>query len=157
MIFTRSKRKLNKQLKGGVDNMKKFYSSQKGFTLIELLIVIVIIGILSGVVLTAINPAKQIQRSRETVWRSTAEKECLALAACAAATQDARNCDSLAEIGFTIPAGALGIFPITAATAIGDTVSISSVYLGCTGACSATPNTGLFTNFAVTGATCTVL
>jgi prepilin-type N-terminal cleavage/methylation domain-containing protein len=158
MTFTKSERKFNKQLRGGVHNMKKFYSSQKGFTLIELLIVIVIIGILSGVVLTVINPAKQISRSRQTVWRSTAEKACLALGACAASTQTAASCGTDVLIGFTVPTGdpaiATGGYPITVT---GLVVSMTSTYDGCTAKCDATPSTGAFTNFTVTGANCLVL
>ncbi len=45
--------------------MNKNYSEQ-GFTLIELLIVIVIIGILSGVLIAVINPVRQQNRARNS-------------------------------------------------------------------------------------------
>lgn len=56
--------------------MKKL--GYKGFTLIELLIVIVIIGILAGVVLQILNPARQQNRARDGVTRSNMNKLALA-------------------------------------------------------------------------------
>jgi prepilin-type N-terminal cleavage/methylation domain-containing protein len=52
--------------------MKKL--GYKGFTLIELLIVIVIIGILAGVVLQILDPARQQNRARDGVTRSNMNK-----------------------------------------------------------------------------------
>ena len=98
MIFT-ALEKLNKNKRGGVDNMKKFFSYQKGFTLIELLIVIVIIGILAGLLVTVINPAQQQMKAREAVLRANVEKGCLGLHACGSTTDDANNCDTKAEVG----------------------------------------------------------
>lgn len=45
----------------------------KGFTLIELLIVIAVLGILIVAVLSAINPAEQIKKSRDTQRRADAK------------------------------------------------------------------------------------
>lgn len=47
--------------------MPVFYSKskKKAFTLIELLIVLAIIGALSGILITAINPAKQFAKARD--------------------------------------------------------------------------------------------
>lgn len=38
----------------------------KGFTLVELLIAIAVVGILATVLIVAVNPAKQLQKSRDT-------------------------------------------------------------------------------------------
>ena len=59
--------------------MKKL--NQKGFTLIELLIVIVIIGILAGVVLQILDPAKQQRRAHDGVTKATMEKMALSVGA----------------------------------------------------------------------------
>lgn len=87
--------------------MKKFpvQFGRKGFTLIELLIVIVIIGILAGVVLVVLNPAKQQRKSAESVLSANTNKICLALNSCAATTAAVANCDTLAEIGASDPVG----------------------------------------------------
>ena len=65
--------------------------NQVGFTLIELLIVIVIIGILSGVLLSVINPIKQQQKANETVMRSNLDKIRMAFLACVNTTTDPYN------------------------------------------------------------------
>lgn len=76
---------------------------RKGFTLIELLIVIVIIGILAGVVLVVLNPAKQQRKSAESVLSSNTNKICLALNSCAATASSGASCDTLDEMGAASP------------------------------------------------------
>ena len=82
----------------------RLYNSQ-GFTLVELLIVIVIIGILAGVVMAVLNPAKQQQRAKEGVLKANMDKACLALSACGAATTDIDMCDTFLEMGVIDPDG----------------------------------------------------
>ncbi len=45
--------------------MPQTHTSDKGFTLIELLVVIAVIGILSAVILFAINPAENLKKTRD--------------------------------------------------------------------------------------------
>lgn len=47
---------------------------KKAFTLIELLLVVSIVGVLSGLVLTVINPKKQAARAADSVSRNNLEK-----------------------------------------------------------------------------------
>jgi prepilin-type N-terminal cleavage/methylation domain-containing protein len=63
----------------------------KSFTLVELLVVVSIIGILSGVLLTVVKPARQQQIAQDGVRRSNIEKLAQALEAYCAAEG---NCPS---------------------------------------------------------------
>ncbi len=94
-------------LEGGEKQMskklKKFSAS--GFTLIELLIVIVIIGILAGVLLTVINPARQIAKANQAAMRANVEKACVALEACASSSELVAGCNTAALAGYLVTNG----------------------------------------------------
>jgi general secretion pathway protein G len=78
---------------------------EKGFTLIELLIVIVIIGILSGILLTVINPAAQRDRANQTVMKSNADKIRMAALACNTSRASLASCNNFAAIQVADPTG----------------------------------------------------
>lgn len=127
-----------------MNKLRKLRNSASGFTLIELLIVIVIIGILAGILLTVIDPARQQRKAKESVLRATVEKGCLALHACGGTSTDATTCDSMTEAGIKDPTGT----PPTATYFIrGDTATTASNSV----AAGATATVGL-TGHLVTGA-----
>lgn len=70
------------------------------FTLIEIMIVIVIIGIMAGVVISVINPQRQIMRSNEGIFKSNMTKLCGGLVACMGSGKkyDTGRCDVGTEI-----------------------------------------------------------
>jgi type IV pilus assembly protein PilA len=71
----------------------------KGFTLIELLVVIAILGILSAVVLVAINPGERMAEARDSGKKSAVGQVSTAVEACYtnnSGTYD--NCDTIAEL-----------------------------------------------------------
>ncbi len=47
---------------------------KKGFTLLEILVVIVLIGILAGIVLVAVNPTRQLAQARDSVREGEVSK-----------------------------------------------------------------------------------
>lgn len=103
--------------------LKSFPKS--GFTLIELLLVVVIIGILAGILLSVINPARQQRRTRESTLIANTGKVCAALFACANAAGDVDQCNdfSIGKIAVEIDdlrglAGDAGLTGTARATSI---------------------------------------
>lgn len=113
--------------------MSGFLSNKKqGFTLIELLLVIVIIGILAGIVLAIINPAKQQRKAKESILKANANKVCLALFACSSTAGDVTSCDTFAgnEVAAAVDTlrGTPNNFTLTGAAANANAVPAYATY-----------------------------
>ena len=82
----------------------------KGFTLIEILVVIGILAILAGIVIVAINPAKQFAQSRNAQRESNVNTILDAigqrLVDNAGTFPEAAGCDNVTEAGAVIGSGA---------------------------------------------------
>ena len=130
--------------------------SASGFTLIELLLVIVIIGILSGIVIAVINPAQTRTRANETILKGNTDKLCYAMFACATSrTAPLTQCNSPGGVEATPPNGT----PPTATYNVqeaGGTLSAFGTLGACTYTCTYVVSTGVSTP-ATANAGCMVL
>jgi len=117
---------------------------EQGFTLIELLIVIVILGILAGVVIAVINPARQQARANEGVLKENVAKMSLALNACVTSTNNPRtDCITLNDVGVIAPNGTPAASTYTITTTGNPITAINAV--GTMGTCTYTSTITLAT------------
>lgn len=87
---------------------KIFQNAKRGFTLVELLIVIIIIAVLAGVVLVAIDPAQQRARAGATTLKANTGAVCRSIALCIVQTGDPSACTTFADptsVNMATPAG----------------------------------------------------
>lgn len=77
-----------------------------GFTLIELLIVIVLIGVLSGFLLSVLNPGQLKRKAQEAVAKENLDKIRLAMVACFGTRKNPiESCRSFTNLGINDPTG----------------------------------------------------
>ena len=90
-------------------------NQQKGFTLIELMIVVAIIGILASITLPAYqNYTKKAKFSEVVMAASTLKKQ---VDICFAEEAALADCDTSAEVGFSVADLTVGTYVTTAAIA----------------------------------------
>lgn len=65
---------MNKTKQNFFSILTSYFSFERGFTLIELLIVMGVVGILASVLIIAINPLTQLQKSRDSQRKSDLEQ-----------------------------------------------------------------------------------
>lgn len=135
---------------------------------IKKLATIAIVGSLSIILLMVIDPARQIKKAKQTMFRVNAEKGCSAFLVCTGSSQTAINCSgntnaaALTRIGFIIPKIPVGAsYLITPLLPVppGAVLTFTSTYDTCVFTCSAAPRNGSVSKFALTskGASCIIL
>ncbi len=139
-----------------MNELKKKLSSASGFTLIELLLVIVIIGILSGIVIAVINPAQTRLRANETILKGNTDKVCYAMFSCATSrTAPLTMCNTPAGVEIALPNGAPtgSTYNVTEAAGV---LTGTGTLGACTYTCTYTVSTGVAVQ-ATAGAGCQTL
>ena len=99
-------------MRGVVKMMRMAFREKKlGFTLIELLLVVSIIGVLSGVLLTVINPTRQNQYAQDGVRRANIEKLAQAIEAYCAAEGYCPSRNDMANVSSVVRTTYIKVWP----------------------------------------------